>query len=147
MRFSGFLVLVFIISLLFPTQVNSAASVFKQAVFTNASPIDTAKASKKVTNKKQLPTYFFYFTTWCPYCEKMAPEILKASEKYKDKVFFYYVNMETDEGKKIAATYKNKVQGIPHSQFYDKDGNLVDEQLGYINLAQIEAKIKKNFGL
>ena len=106
-----------------------------------------APKPKTVTNKKNLPTYFFFFANWCGYCKRMAPLVQKAEKEFADKVFFYYVDIDDPKGKEIAATYKGSQGGVPHAQFYDKEGNLLDEQLGFVPYEKLESAIRSNFDL
>jgi thiol-disulfide isomerase/thioredoxin len=98
---------------------------------------------KKITNKQNLPTLLFYYADWCPYCNKMATIIEKAQQEFSGKLFFYFVDMDSDEGKKIASIYRPKSGGIPYMQFYNKNGDLESDVLGYIELEPLQKEINK----
>lgn len=106
-----------------------------------------AQEAKKITNKEGLPTYLFYYATWCGYCEKMAPNVMRAEKEYDGKVYFYYVDIDSDYGKKVAELYKGPRGGVPHAQFYDKDGNLLDQELGLVSYERLKKKLITNFKL
>jgi thiol-disulfide isomerase/thioredoxin len=98
---------------------------------------------KKITNKQNLPTLLFYYADWCPYCNKMSEVIQQAQQEYSDKIFFYFVDMDSEEGRKIAAIYRPKSGGIPYMQFYKKNGDFVSEVLGYVDLGALKNEIAK----
>ncbi len=99
-------------------------------------------AKPPLTNKDDLPTAVFYFTTWCPYCKKFAPIVRDAETAYKGKIFFYYVDVESPEGKDFAAKFRPEGGGIPHTQFYAAKGEFVTEALGLMSYEKLEAKLK-----
>lgn len=117
-------------------------------LLSSCSKQDQAKAnqentSPKVANNKGIPTYVFYYAEWCPHCHKMAPNVKKASEEFAGKVFFYYVNMEDEDGKKFTSKYRPKGRGIPFAQHYDGEGNLVKESLGYVSYEDLKSQLSK----
>lgn len=98
---------------------------------------------KKITNKQNLPTLLFYYADWCPYCVKMSEVIEKAQQEYSDKIFFYFVDVDSEEGKKISAIYRPQPGGIPYLQFYKKNGDFVSDLLGYADLGALKNEITK----
>jgi thiol-disulfide isomerase/thioredoxin len=96
---------------------------------------------KKITNKQNLPTLLFYYADWCPYCNKMAEVIEKAQQEFNGKIFFYFVDMDSEEGKKIAAIYRPVPGGIPYMQFYKKNGDFQSELLGYYEFDTLKNNI------
>lgn len=101
------------------------------------------QSKPKVKNNAEIPTYAFYYAQWCPYCHKMAPHVKKASEEYKDRVFFYYVDVDTEEGKAFVAKYRPNGSGIPYSQFYAKEGDLVSDKIGLISYKELQKNLEK----
>ncbi len=100
-----------------------------------------------VSNKLGQPTLLFYFAHWCGYCHRMIPAIEAMQKKYQGQVFFYFADMDTDEGKRIAKAYRKGSGGIPYTQFYDKNGKLLGDNLGALSIQQLESKIKIVFGI
>lgn len=98
---------------------------------------------KKITNKQNLPTVLFYYADWCPYCNKMAPVMEKVQQEFADKVFFYYVDVDSEDGKKISGIYREGQGGIPCMQFYTKDGNFEGDLLGFVEYERVKDLITK----
>lgn len=98
---------------------------------------------KKVMNKRHLPTYFLYYTKWCPHCKKLGPIAKDLENELSGIVYFYYVDLDSEQGKKIAAVYKGNIDGVPHAQFYDAEGNLQGEKLGFTSYGDLRSLIKK----
>jgi len=98
---------------------------------------------KKITNKQNLPTLLFYYADWCPYCNKMAEVMEKAQQEYTGKLFFYFVDVDSEEGKKISSIYRPKPGGIPYMQFYKKNGDFESEILGFVELGVLKNEITK----
>lgn len=96
---------------------------------------------KKITNKQNLPTVLFYFADWCPYCNQMAATMTKIQEEYAKQIFFYYVDTDSAEGKKIAAIYRPNGGGIPYMQFYTKNGDFKNDILGLAEYQKVKAHI------
>jgi len=98
---------------------------------------------KKITNKQNLPTLLFYYADWCPYCNKMGQVMEQAQQEYAGKLFFYFVDMDSEDGKKIAAIYRPEPGGIPYMQFYNKNGDLESDLLGFAELGALKNEITK----
>lgn len=60
-----------------------------------------------VTENYDKPTVIFCTKPSCPYCDKVAPEISKVKDKYKDQVNFYCIDVLDDgEGTRLWKKYK-----------------------------------------
>ena len=95
-----------------------------------------------VTNDAQIPTYVFYYANWCGYCHKMAPNVAQAAKVFKNKVFFYYVDIDSKEGIEFSKRYRPNGKGVPFAQYYDKEGHLIASRVGYIDYAQLERSVQ-----
>ena len=73
----------------------------------------------------------------------MAGVMEQAQQEYAGKLFFYFVDMDTEEGKKIAAIYRPEPGGIPYMQFYQKNGEFESELLGFAELGALKNEISK----
>lgn len=81
---------------------------------------------------KSLPTVVLFYTTWCGYCKRMRPIIDKvlAQAEFKDKVFYYAIDMEKPENAAFVKRHRLQQGGVPYFQYYGKDGHYVSESLG-----------------
>jgi thiol-disulfide isomerase/thioredoxin len=97
----------------------------------------------KVANSASIPTYVFYYAQWCGFCHKMAPAVAKAAEEYKEKIFFYYVDVDTEEGKEFISKYRPNGSGVPYAQYYDSKGNFIKDKIGLISYAELRNNLEK----
>ena len=100
------------------------------------------QAKAKVLNSASIPTYVFYYAKWCGFCHKMAPLVSQAAEKFENKIFFYYVDIDSEEGKQFTKKYRPKGRGVPYAQFYDGKGNYIKDKIGLISYEQLENSLK-----
>ena len=77
-----------------------------------------------------------FTATWCPPCKMLAPVFERVSEKYEGRVKFFKVDV--DDSVEVAAKYG--VQTIPNLLFF-KDGQVVDQSVGYVNESQLSSKV------
>ena len=77
-----------------------------------------------------------FTATWCPPCKMLAPVFEKVADKYEGKARFYKVDVDQDV--EVAAKYG--VQTIPNLLFFH-NGQVVDQSVGYVNEAQLSAKV------
>lgn len=71
----------------------------------------------------------------------MAATMTKIQEEYAKQIFFYYVDTDSAEGKKIAAIYRPNGGGIPYMQFYTKNGDFKNDILGLAEYQKVKAHI------
>jgi thioredoxin 1 len=77
-----------------------------------------------------------FSASWCQPCKMLAPVFERVSQKYAGRAQFLKVDI--DESVEVAAKYG--VQSIPNLLFF-KDGQVVDQSLGYINEAELAKKV------
>lgn len=105
-----------------------------------------------------------FWVSWCPYCQKEAPELEQIHKEYKDKdVVVLTINLSQGEDSKEdaleyiekfgltsdvlldlnseAATLYN-VQATPTNYFINTDGTINDMIAGYIGYDQLKEKIE-----
>jgi thioredoxin 1 len=89
--------------------------------------LSDALAKAKTQGK---PVIAIFSAVWCGPCQMMKKEVYPSTEvrQYHDKFVWAYI--DTDEESNAPDAQKYGVQGIPHIQFLDKDGNAVDKQIG-----------------
>ncbi len=82
-----------------------------------------------------------FTATWCPPCKMLAPVFERVAESYEGKAKFFKVDV--DETVEVAAKYG--VQTIPNLLFF-KDGQVVDQSVGFIAEGQLSAKVDSVLG-
>ena len=109
---------------------------------------------------KGKPVVVNYWATWCGPCKEEMPRIVAAAKKYAGRVHFLGVDVQDDV--KSAAGFirrydmpfrslsdpdgeirnAEKVLGLPVTQFYSADGELVFLKHGEIGAKELTEKIE-----
>jgi thiol-disulfide isomerase/thioredoxin len=119
-----------------------------QGLFLNSCSMNKNSSSKqensipKVANSAGIPTYVFYYAQWCGFCHRMAPHVKKAAEEFQGQIYFYYVDIDSEEGKAFSSKYRPNGRGIPFAQFYDGKGNYIKDKIGYIDYAELKKSLE-----
>ena len=77
--------------------------------------------------------------TWCGPCKMLAPVLEELSGLLDGKASFYA--MDVDDNPEIAAQYG--ISSIPYVAVF-KDGQKVDEQVGFVPLPALKSFVEKN---
>lgn len=77
-----------------------------------------------------------FYADWCGPCQMLSPVLEELSKKNKD---LKIVKINVDEHQSLAL--ENKVLSIPAIKIY-RDGKLINETVGYLELEELEALIK-----
>lgn len=85
-----------------------------------------------------LPVVVDFWAEWCQPCKMLSPVLDKISESYAGKL--KVVKCNVDENQDIAAKYG--VMSIPNLIFF-KDGQVVNQAVGYMNESQLSSKIEE----
>jgi len=122
----------------------------------------TGLDGKKVTvGKNKKVTVINFWATWCPPCRTEFPELVSFSQKNKDTVQFYSVNLQEDEPK-ISAFFNTggyslpvlmdadgqvaklfRITAIPTTIVVDADGIIRYRKSGGVTENELETIIKK----
>ncbi len=100
----------------------------------------TTTSGQQVTlnNYKGYVLVMDFFATWCAPCKAIAPTIDAIAEEYDGRIKVGKVNVDDSP----ATPGKYGVRGIPTIILF-KDGKVVDQVVGAVPKAQLEALIKK----
>src|SRR4028119_2096535 len=82
-----------------------------------------------------------FWAEWCQPCKMLSPVLDKVAQKYTGQL--KVVKCNVDENQEIAMKYG--VMSIPNLIFF-KDGQVVNQAVGYMNKSQLAAKVDEVLG-
>lgn len=78
-----------------------------------------------------------FWAEWCPPCKMLSPILDRVAEKYSGRLKVVKCNIE--ENQDIANQYA--ISSIPNLVFF-RDGQVIDQSVGYAGEAQLADKIE-----
>jgi thioredoxin 1 len=84
------------------------------------------------------PMVVDFWATWCGPCKKIGPYIEELAEKYADQAIIGKVDV--DDNNNLAIRFG--IRNIPTVLFLNKNGEIVDKQVGAAPKAALEAKLQ-----
>jgi len=82
-----------------------------------------------------------FWAEWCQPCKMLTPVLAKIAEKYNGQL--KVVKCNVDENQDVAMKYG--VMSMPNLIFF-KDGQVVNQAVGYMNETQLSAKVDEVLG-
>ena len=87
------------------------------------------------------PVFCDFWANWCGPCRMLAPVFEELSEKYNGQAIFVKIDVDDEECE--AAAIKYGITSIPNIIAF-KGGIPVDNSLGFVPSAVLEAFVEKN---
>lgn len=115
----------------------------------------------ELEDAKGAPVVVNFWATWCDPCKAEMPRLVDAARKYEGKVAFLGVDVQDDPiaADRFVRRYgmnfksltdrtgqirnKEKILGLPVTQFYDSEGELALQHQGEIKAGELEDKIEE----
>lgn len=103
--------------------------------------IMTDEELKEILNGK-LPCVFEFSATWCGPCRMMKPIMEDVSDKYKGKILFYQIDVDSAE----ELAEKFDITAVPTMVAFEK-GKEVGRTSGYQEFDEFEEFLKSSLNL
>ena len=101
-------------------------------------PAVTSENFQSEVLESEIPVLVDFMAPWCGPCRMIAPILDKLAQEYSGRVKI--VQLDTDQYDELSRSYG--VQKIPNLTFF-KDGEVVDQLIGFLSAAQISASVEK----
>ena len=117
----------------------------------------------KLSDLRDKPVYLNFWATWCPPCVKELPHIQAKYEKYKDRIHFLAISVDSEQeapaqfisskGYTFPVGYGNEreisraynIEAIPASYIIGTDGTIKAQIVGSMDEADLESFLQKAF--
>lgn len=87
------------------------------------------------------PVVVDFWAEWCPPCRALSPVVDRVAQQFEGRVKF--LKCDIDSNNELAQKFG--VLQIPNLLFF-KNGQVVDQSVGYLNEAQLASKVAQLTG-
>jgi thioredoxin 1 len=112
----------------------------EEAKMSDVAAVGTGNFENEVVEANQ-PVVVDFWAEWCQPCKMLTPVLDKVAEKFQGQL--KVVKCNVDENQDIAMKYG--VMSIPNLIFF-KNGQVVNQAVGYMNESQLSAKVDEVLG-
>lgn len=111
---------------------------------------DSSTYALSAAKKSGKPVIMVFSAAWCGPCQAMKKDVYpsEAVKAFHDKFVWAYLDIDDERNERVSKKYK--IDGIPHIEFLDAEGNEIDKQVGSSSpeefakkLASVLTKAKK----
>ncbi len=100
-----------------------------------------AKELEEIISTEANPVFCDFWASWCGPCRMLAPVFEEIADKYEGQATFLKIDIDEEESEGAAIKYG--ITSIPNIIAY-KGGKVVDNSLGFVPAAVLEAFVEKN---
>ncbi len=124
--------------------------------------IDADSTYRQLTDFKSKIVMIHFWADWCPHCRQEFPELQKAFDTLKDQgllivginsgqPFEHMIGIQQEfnltfpmlSDEEAITAKKYKVSGLPASFYIDKDGNILQSEVGWVTEEKIVETYKQ----
>lgn len=102
--------------------------------------VNAAQLEELISTSK-LPVFCDFWASWCGPCRMLAPVFEEISKKYEGEGVFVKLDIDAEDSETAAMKYQ--ISSIPNIIAF-KGGKSVDNNLGFVPEAVLEAFVSKN---
>ena len=99
------------------------------------------KELEELIASSQLPVFCDFWANWCGPCRMLAPVYEEISNQYENEAVFVKLDIDDEDSEPVAIKYG--ITSIPNIIAF-KGGKPVDNSLGFVPQAALEAFVEKN---
>ena len=108
---------------------------------------ETRKLNENIGSVKQSiiksnrPRIITFTAAWCPACQQFKPVLKKVMLDYASSIDCQIINIEDKQNAQIVHAFN--VHSIPATYIFDRKGNLLVKQVGFIEPDDLDQDLRK----